>query len=151
MRLCLILLFFSGSCLSSPGFIGTWQSNYDLSLSEKGFAYLKGTRAIHAGRTLTLKSDSTYIELFKDELSNGKWHIHKDSLILESDTSWFQNADSMKRQTRHYLGSKLPQCFVIKSNKLVRFSRGNFCSNRKKNGTMEYKNNFSVEILRRRD
>lgn len=113
------------SCSSHHELIGTWKANYNL--WDKGTEFLKGVRSYAVGTELNLKADSTYREQTCGNITVGKWSYKEDSLILNSDTTWYRNAlyyikhddanyDSIAGINHHWR-----YAYLIKGNKLIRY------------------------------
>jgi hypothetical protein len=69
---------------------GTYKS-VEYSLFERGMLYLKGIKTYEGGKTLTLKSDSTFRMMSCSVIETGKWTIVDDSLYLEINKRVLRN------------------------------------------------------------
>ena len=127
--LLLIILIDFCSCAKQRELTGTWQvKNYNL--WERGVAFLNGARQFTNGTKLILNSDSTYKETTCGNVIIGKWKVKGDSLILNSDTTWYLMAKWFREHVDVNYDSLTGICyhdhtsFLIKRNKLVSYYNG---------------------------
>jgi hypothetical protein len=151
--LLLSILFLWGACSRKHDLVGNWKANkYSYSLWDKGLAYLKGSRALSLRKELDLFADSTFKVTAGDFgiVQKGTWKVIKDSLILISDSSWFDAYDSARvNRTLEEPPHHSRESFGIRGNKLIQYHSGNYCSQRRADGTLHMNERFIFEILKR--
>lgn len=145
MRMISILIYFSFFSCSGDinhDLIRTWKvKNY--TLWEKGVSYLKGVRGWETGHELTLYIDSTYREQTCGNSYVGKWKLHNDSLILNSDSIWSRQNYNPLRGTFYSSQS----VFILKRGKIVKIDKDKSYM-LLENGSKKMLDGYSMTILK---
>jgi len=152
-----LILFLVCSCNKTdhPELTGYWEVK-DYSLLEKGNAFIKGVRWFEAGTNLTLNTDSTFVEQHCGSIIKGKWSHIGDSVILNSDSIWFENAAWHREHVDPEYdsiagnGSEIRTGYIVEDDNLVQLDKGNR-SHSQDDATIKPVEGFSLCILRKSD